>query len=70
MARARAPSLGDGVWSGPFAGKVYTKTIAEDFVVTKLFGCYEQELHQVIEAAIGEAAIGRVYDTIVNIRCA
>jgi hypothetical protein len=68
VARALAPSLGDGVWCGPFAGKVYTKTIAEGFVVTKLLGCYEQELHPVIEAAIGEAAIGRVYDTIVNIR--
>jgi hypothetical protein len=62
VARALAPSLGDGVWCGPFAGKVYTKTIAEGFVVTKLPGCYEQELHPVIEAAIG-----RVYDTIVNI---
>ncbi|MDE0815126.1 MAG: hypothetical protein OSB46_14200 [Alphaproteobacteria bacterium] len=54
-ARALAPSPGDGVWCGPFAGKVYTKNIAEGFVVTKLLGCYEQELHPVIEAAIGEA---------------
>jgi hypothetical protein len=73
VARALAPSLGDDVWYGPFAGKVYTKTIAEGFVVTKLPGCYEQELHPAIEAAIGEAAtgeaaIGRVYGTIVNIR--
>jgi hypothetical protein len=56
---------GKRVQGGPFAGMEYSSGSAEGCHVPKLLGCYEQELHQIVEAAVATG-----YEDIVNIGCA
>src|SRR5436190_3634943 len=53
---------GTRVQSGPFAGLDFLPGSAEGCHVPKLLGCYERELHGVVEAAVATG-----YDDIVNI---
>lgn len=56
---------GTGVHSGPFAGMDFVEKSTEGCHVPKLLGCYEEELHVVIE----EIRTHR-YDCLLNIGCA
>jgi hypothetical protein len=53
---------GTGVQSGPFAGMEFLPGSAEGCHVPKLLGCYERELHGVVEAALTTG-----YDDIVSV---
>src|SRR4051794_40351820 len=56
---------GPQVQTGPFAGLEFARASAEGCHVPKLLGCYERELHGLVEAAVADG-----YDDIVNIGCA
>lgn len=55
-------ACGTRVQSGPFAGLDFLPSSAEGCHVPKLLGCYERELHGVVEAAVATA-----YDDIVSV---
>lgn len=59
------PQLGETVRGGPFAGMTYLLAQAEGCIIPKLLGCYEQELHPVLEAAQQGG-----FQDILNIGCA
>lgn len=52
------------VRSGPFEGMKFLKRTSEGNVAPKLLGCYEQEIHAVIERCIETP-----YECVVNIGC-
>ncbi|MDP9173771.1 MAG: methyltransferase [Planctomycetota bacterium] len=56
-------NCGGKVVSGPFAGMVYTNAVTGSFV-PKLLGCYEEELHGVLEYAAA-----RNYEQVIDIGC-
>jgi hypothetical protein len=56
---------GARVRGGPFAGMQFTSASAEGCHVPKLLGCYERELHELVEAAVTTG-----YQAIVNVGCA
>ncbi len=56
---------GTRVQGGPFAGMKFLPASAEGCHVPKLLGCYERELHDLVEAAVVTS-----YGAIVNIGCA
>ncbi len=56
---------GLAVRTGPFAGMTMPRQVAEGCFVPKLLGCYESELHPVIDRIVG-----RAYANLVNIGCA
>jgi Methyltransferase small domain len=53
------------VQAGPFAGLEFIDASTEGCHVPKLLGCYEWELHEIVEAIVATD-----YDDIVNIGCA
>jgi hypothetical protein len=53
---------GTKVLSGPFAGMQFVSSVAEGCCVPKLLGCYEEELHPYVEAAISAG-----YERVLNI---
>jgi hypothetical protein len=55
---------GATVRSGPFAGMTYLPQTFGSFLPPKLLGCYEAELHDVIERIVAKG-----YPTVVNIGC-
>jgi hypothetical protein len=56
---------GRRVQSGPFAGLEMPERVAEGCSVPKLLGCYEAELHAIIEELRG-----RNYEVVLNVGCA
>jgi hypothetical protein len=56
---------GSAVRCGPFAGMALTGRVSEGAFVPKLLGCYEQELHPVLETL---PTIG--YEQVINVGCA
>jgi hypothetical protein len=72
LARYRAREIGGALYrnggalvrSGPFRGMTIHNQASEGNVAPKLLGCYEQELHEVIERCIETA-----YECVVNIGC-
>ncbi|MDP6588590.1 MAG: hypothetical protein QF449_08395 [Alphaproteobacteria bacterium] len=72
LARYRAREIGAALYSsggalvrsGPFRGMTMHNRASEGNVAPKLLGCYEQELHEVIERCIESA-----YECVVNIGC-
>jgi len=55
-------ACGTRVQSGPFVGMEFLHGSAEGCHVPKLLGCYERELHGVIESAVGTG-----YDDVVSV---
>jgi hypothetical protein len=55
-------ACGTRVQSGPFAGMEFLPGSAEGCHVPKILGCYERELHAVVEAAVATG-----YDDIVSV---
>lgn len=53
---------GTTVLGGPFAGMQFVSNVAEGCCVPKLLGCYEEELHPHVEAAIAAG-----YERVLNI---
>lgn len=53
------------VRSGPFAGMRYVAQSCGSAYIPKLIGCYEEELHDLLEQKV----FTRHYDTLVNIGC-
>ncbi len=60
-----APLCGEKVLNGPFRGMRFPGPVTEGCRLPKLLGCYESELHAVLEEAIA-----RGYETVLNIGCA
>jgi len=56
--------LGNKVYDGPFKGMIISDDALQLFQAPVLLGCYEQELHAVMENTIASR-----YDRIVNIGC-
>lgn len=56
---------GQSVLGGPFIGMKYLTQAAGSALMPKLLGCYEAELHPVIEMAAAEN-----YDTVIDVGCA
>lgn len=72
LARYRAREIGAALYSkggalvrsGPFRGMTLLNRASEGNVAPKLLGCYEQELHEVIERCIETP-----YECVVNVGC-
>ena len=72
LARYRAREIGGALYgkggalvrSGPFQGMTLLNRTSEGNVAPKLLGCYEQELHDVIERCIETP-----YEYVVNVGC-
>ena len=72
LARYRAREIGGALYgkggplgrTGPFRGMTLLNHASEGNVAPKLLGCYEQELHDVIERCIETP-----YECVVNIGC-
>ncbi len=65
IAEELLPVLAEKVTHGPFAGMVYSSETVEGCTIPKLLGCYEQELHPVLDRMKN-----RGFDKILNIGCA
>jgi len=65
LARAIAQRQGGMVFAGPFAGMRFSPEGHEGSAAAQLLGCYEHELHAVVEKLVAAAPT-----TIVNIGCA
>ena len=65
IAEELLPILAEKVALGPFAGMVYSSETVEGCTIPKLLGCYEQELHPVLDRMKNTG-----FDKILNIGCA
>lgn len=65
VAEAIVRRQGQRIVTGPFAGMEYSREAVGSPLPAKLVGCYEEELHGLVERIVTSA-----YDTIINVGCA